>query len=325
MPLTDVGVVLDVDGVLVRGSHVIPAAPQALQILKREGVPMLFVTNGGNMVEAEKAEKLSAQLGISIQEDQVILSHTPWRRLVPQYSRKRVLIIGSAESMDVAKAYGFENVVSPECFHKKNPDVYPVKTTDGEAVEADSAPDTHEPVDDSIHAAFIFSDSVDWGLHMQVLTDALLDNQLRCGGLIPVYACNADLVYTGKHSVPRFTQGAFVHAFQSLFFKYTGIEVPIEFCGKPFNIQYEYAEDLFRENMGCAHPRKFYGIGDNPKSDIRGANSAGSHWTSILVKTGVFDGSSRENDEEDPADVVVHDVLDAVNFICSNTSSSCSK
>ena len=29
-----------------------------------------------------------------------------------------------------------------------------------------------------------------------------------------------------------------------------------------------------------------YGIGDNPKSDIRGANSAGPHWSSILVKSG---------------------------------------
>ena len=31
----------------------------------------------------------------------------------------------------------------------------------------------------------------------------------------------------------------------------------------------------------------FYMIGDNPKSDIAGANAKG--WTSILVRTGVFD------------------------------------
>jgi ribonucleotide monophosphatase NagD (HAD superfamily) len=44
-------------------------------------------------------------------------------------------------------------------------------------------------------------------------------------------------------------------------------------------------------------------IGDNPKSDIRGANSAG--WSSILVRTGVFKG---ENDEEDPAKYVVDNI-----------------
>jgi ribonucleotide monophosphatase NagD (HAD superfamily) len=34
-------------------------------------------------------------------------------------------------------------------------------------------------------------------------------------------------------------------------------------------------------------------IGDNPKSDIAGANKKG--WTSILVRTGVFKGA--DNDE----------------------------
>lgn len=38
-------------------------------------------------------------------------------------------------------------------------------------------------------------------------------------------------------------------------------------------------------------------IGDNPKSDIKGANDAG--WISILVRSGVFHGL--ENDKENPA------------------------
>ena len=44
-------------------------------------------------------------------------------------------------------------------------------------------------------------------------------------------------------------------------------------------------------------------IGDNPKSDIRGANAA--KWKSILVRTGVFKG---ENDPLDPATYVVDDI-----------------
>ena len=35
-----------------------------------------------------------------------------------------------------------------------------------------------------------------------------------------------------------------------------------------------------------------YMIGDNPKSDIRGANNAG--WKSILVRTGVFKGETND-------------------------------
>jgi ribonucleotide monophosphatase NagD (HAD superfamily) len=52
-------------------------------------------------------------------------------------------------------------------------------------------------------------------------------------------------------------------------------------------------------------------VGDNPKSDVAGANSMGRPWQSVLVRTGVFQG---ENDREHPADVVVDDVAEAVSF-----------
>ena len=35
-------------------------------------------------------------------------------------------------------------------------------------------------------------------------------------------------------------------------------------------------------------------IGDNPKSDIKGANMMGEKWSSILVKSGVFKGTNDE-------------------------------
>jgi HAD superfamily hydrolase (TIGR01456 family) len=320
-----VGVVLDVDGVLVRGSRVIPQALPALQKLAAANIPTLFVTNSGNCTEKNKAAKLSEQLGWPINENQIILSHTPWKRLVPEYKDKKILVIGCPASLDVAKAYGFTKVVSPECFHRRNPDIYPVKksppidpssTGSGSVVAAGAV----EVDEGAIHAAFIFSDSIDWGLHIQVLTDVLLDSRGEGGAAVPVpvYACNADVVYTGTHHLPRFTQGAFVHAFQSLFSKYSGQEAAIEFCGKPYKIQYDYAENLFLSNAaaaGTTAPTKYYGVGDNPRSDIRGANGAGSTWTSILVKTGVFDGAGAENDSEDPADAVADTVLEAVEAI----------
>ena len=62
---------------------------------------------------------------------------------------------------------------------------------------------------------------------------------------------------------------------------------------------------------------RFYGIGDNPRADIRGANDAGDAWTSVLVRTGVFDhaGEGKANDETDPADIVCDDVERAVEQI----------
>jgi len=60
------------------------------------------------------------------------------------------------------------------------------------------------------------------------------------------------------------------------------------------------------------HLERYYGIGDNPYSDIQGANNAGKNWTSILVRTGIFQGS---NHHEHPADIVCDNVEDAVNWI----------
>lgn len=51
----------------------------------------------------------------------------------------------------------------------------------------------------------------------------------------------------------------------------------------------------------------FYMIGDNPQTDIKGGND--KNWTTILVKTGVFDANAstsvKGNDGKDPATVVV--------------------
>lgn len=57
---------------------------------------------------------------------------------------------------------------------------------------------------------------------------------------------------------------------------------------------------------------QIFGIGDNPASDIRGANAAGAPWVSVLVRTGVFRGPSGGNSASDPAHIVVEDVEAAV-------------
>jgi len=58
-----------------------------------------------------------------------------------------------------------------------------------------------------------------------------------------------------------------------------------------------------------------YAVGDNPKSDVRGANSAGNIWRSILVCTGVYKGGVNSNDKEDPAHYVVEGVGEAVDKV----------
>ncbi|RHY16209.1 hypothetical protein DYB36_006102 [Aphanomyces astaci] len=76
---------------------------------------------------------------------------------------------------------------------------------------------------------------------------------------------------------------------------------------------------LFVSNDDFTFIERFYGIGDNPYSDIQGANNAGDHWTSVLVRTGIF--TDVDNHQQHPADVVVDGVDDAVEWILAQEAS----
>jgi hypothetical protein len=48
-PSLSKGVALDIDGVLLRGKTVLPRAVDALKLLRKEGIPHVFVTNGQDL------------------------------------------------------------------------------------------------------------------------------------------------------------------------------------------------------------------------------------------------------------------------------------
>jgi HAD superfamily hydrolase (TIGR01450 family) len=68
------GFLLDIDGVLVRGHKVIPAALEAFgRLVNSHGelrVPVVFVTNAGNTLQHSKAQELSALLGCKVRGSQ---------------------------------------------------------------------------------------------------------------------------------------------------------------------------------------------------------------------------------------------------------------
>ncbi|OLY82092.1 putative CDP-alcohol phosphatidyltransferase class-I family protein [Smittium mucronatum] len=89
--------------------------------------------------------------------------------------------------------------------------------------------------------------------------------------------------------------------------------------GKPNKVQYEYAETIFKSleppfglEMTSTKPDVF-AIGDNPYSDIAGANSNG--WKSVLVCTGVYQGTPDSNHHVHKATKVTSDVYQAVKWI----------
>ncbi len=60
----------DIDGVLVRGKTILPAAREAMKKLCKGGkwqVPVCFMTNGGGITEDEKAQQLSQWLDAPVE------------------------------------------------------------------------------------------------------------------------------------------------------------------------------------------------------------------------------------------------------------------
>lgn len=133
---------------------------------------------------------------------------------------------------------------------------------------------------------------------------------------VEIHVGNPDFDYRDQYTHPRLTLGAWFSTVQTICRHY-GVEVSPVFHGKPFSPIYEFARNqLVKEakSMGFSGVKKFYAIGDNPKSDISGSNNQGDKWHSILVRTGNFDG---ENDPTFPAKTVCDNVWDAIQFILS--------
>ncbi|KAK1969071.1 HAD-superfamily subfamily IIA hydrolase [Colletotrichum sublineola] len=175
-----------------------------------------------------------------------------------------------------------------------------------------------------IDAMFVFNDPRDWALDIQIIMDLLLsrggvlgtysdkngDGSLANGGWQQdgqpalVYS-NADLLWPTTYHLPRFGQGAFQAAVAGVWRAVTGgAALQTTVFGKPFATTYRYAERVLEAHRravlgragggggGEVAPLKtVYMVGDNPESDIRGANDYSNEkteWASVLVKTGVW-------------------------------------
>ncbi|KAJ2885633.1 hypothetical protein H4R27_001214 [Coemansia aciculifera] len=330
-------VALDIDGVLVRGKRALDEGRRALQLLSgnnrlRRRIPFVLLTNGGGVSEADKASDISRLLGVEIRPEQVVLAHSPMRALTSKYAQKHVLVVGGKQSRcaDIAQAYGFGNVSTPNDVVAWNPSAWPfMQPPTADQLSAQGAK-RRDYANDPFHAVMVFHDSFDFGRDLQVATDVLRSANATLGSefvnrqTAPLYMSNSDLIFSNDYPRPRFGQGAYHVCLRAMWDALTG-GAPLKYTlfGKPNKVQYQYAEHLLDQIALAAAPdtdlaqlharRRIFAIGDNPAADIAGANGAG--WTSVLVRTGVFDGSSGTNDTTHPAHLVTDHVEDAVNWI----------
>ncbi|XP_059969842.1 haloacid dehalogenase-like hydrolase domain-containing 5 isoform X3 [Mesoplodon densirostris] len=303
------GFLLDIDGVLVRGHQVIPAAREAFRrLVDPQGqlrVPVVFVTNAGNILQCSKAQELSALLGFQVEPDQVILSHSPMK-LFSQHHDKRMLVSGQGPLVENARALGFKHVVTVDELRA----AFPVL----DMVDLQRRPKTTPlPRNDfpAIEGVLLLGEPVRWETSLQLIMDILLSDGNPGTGLatapyphLPVLASNTDLLWMAEAKMPRFGHGTFLLCLEAVYRKVTGRELCYTgLMGKPSLLTYQYAEGLLARQAarrGWAAPiRSLYAVGDNPMSDIYGANLFHQHLqtrregaarscAAILVCTGVY-------------------------------------
>ncbi|KAI1639634.1 HAD-like domain-containing protein [Biscogniauxia mediterranea] len=318
----------DIDGVLVKGPKALPGARETIKKLQESDIPFIFLTNNGGRTEEAQIKKLGEILELPLTIEQFIQSHSPFKALVPTYGDKTILALGGhgQQVRDLAHAYGFKNVLISSDIMARCEFIHPFPEMTRAHHEENGCSRTARGHDKlhatQISAILMWTSSRDWCLDLQIIRDLLLsqggyigtrsakngDSELpnhgyQQDGQPALFFSNPDVEWVTPYAFPRLAQGAFRESLKAIWAHDTDGKAELQYTlvGKPSETTYEYAEKAlleYHESMGKATgaPRRkirtVYMIGDNPESDIKGANSfrsrRGLDWKSVLCETGVY-------------------------------------
>jgi ribonucleotide monophosphatase NagD (HAD superfamily) len=371
--------VFDIDGVLLHGRKPLSDAIEALSLLQsrvqtptssstsslraswRWDVPVAFLTNGGGVLERDKALELEdlLQVRAGVRESQVVLAHTPFRQIRPtgltgcgdQGTGK--LVVGKGSTFDTAREYwkGDEDriLTSRDVIQRAGLSMVPFSECTGDLAgfsaknglrsrhnilsEKDPRNDRTRQVlgtsSDRIGSIYVFTDpsGKDWYNDLQVVLDTLLTKGAPiCGSIgdhlpeVQLYVSQRDLLFSNGFHSSRLGLGAWVRCLETLYAAITGKKLEYKCFGKPLQGVYKLAEASLQKqalSLGWGlGPFNIIAVGDNPEVDVRGANAAGKHWRSALVRTGVWNEADRGGfDGIDQPDYVCDSVLDVMHTL----------
>ncbi|KAI2638905.1 HAD-superfamily hydrolase [Hypomontagnella submonticulosa] len=310
----------DIDGVLIKGKKPVPGARETIQLLQRLRIPFIFLTNGGGHTEETHVAKLARRLDVELDARQFVQSHTPFFDLVPQYGDQTVLVLGGSgqQIRDLAQAYGFRKAVTSSDLLAEFPHIHPFPEMTGSHHAEHARPDHASKLGATrIAAILVWTSPRDWCLDLQVVMDLLLSERgvlgtrsalngdmlrpnfgYQADGQPGLFFSNPDFEWSTEHTQPRFAQGAFREALKGIWAFATGCTAELRYSvvGKPTEATYVYGERALRGYGDLVLPPDreigtVYMVGDNPESDIVGANEfaspAGIQWRSVLVETGI--------------------------------------
>ena len=275
--------VFDIDGILLHGKKPLPFA-QALLAQLRKRVPHVLLTNGGGKTEKNKAEELSTLLKIPIPPTHIIQAHTPLT-LLPS-KKEPYLVVGKnyPQLKDILRGYGFHHLLTCDEIHQNYPEIYPdfVTTNQPFLPRCRSFP--------YMAGILCMTDPLYWGRELQIVSDFLHHPNLEefSSESIPFHNCCIDINYMSSYPTPRWGSGSFRMTLEHLYQHQTGHVLTQTLYGKPYSVSFQYAQQQLYHLFPEKEYESIYMIGDNPHTDIQGANNMGHPWKSVLIGTGVF-------------------------------------
>ncbi|MCC7105777.1 MAG: HAD family hydrolase [Chloroflexi bacterium] len=102
------GFLVDLDGVVYRGSEVVPGAPEFFHFLQERQIPRLMITNNSTRTPAQFAERLRG-MGVPIQAEEVLTSAEAAAGYLAEQlpAGARVLVIGEEGLIHAVASRGF--------------------------------------------------------------------------------------------------------------------------------------------------------------------------------------------------------------------------
>ncbi|MER3456594.1 MAG: hypothetical protein C4304_06865 [candidate division GAL15 bacterium] len=108
------GVVLDLDGVVYRGSRALPGAVEFVDWLARRGIPFAFVTNNSTRTPGQYVQHLE-RMGVRAGEAQVITSALCAAELLRSWDlRGPVVVVGGQGLREAVRRAGYPLTEEPE-------------------------------------------------------------------------------------------------------------------------------------------------------------------------------------------------------------------
>ena len=266
-----------------------------------------------------KAKLLSQLIGVEILPEEVIMAQSPVAELFEQktgvHHNKRVLLVSSNNGKgeeDFARMIGCDkNFTTCNEIDKLFPNLDWMDRSKWPA-SVDTSPRIPDSQFRDIECIVLVGEPVGWERNIQIVLDVILgkghpnkrvEEYPNIKNEIPIIAANLDLCWKGAANMPRFGNGAFLLILETLYEKFTGNRLKYEkLFGKPSHHTYTYCLKRLAQLYPNQNIETIIGIGDNPQSDIAGANNIKINdpnhtWLSVLVETGVY--KRGENDGQD--------------------------